>query len=142
MSEILRLTSQAQPLAVGVPLYPFSRKSLYDPTFQPSVTEAIEASTSGTPGRISSLIHGAPLPNPTSFDSENSGSIGSHNTNSNNSHKDILDLGSLASLGLSGAFGPSMVSAQGIWHPADETSSGSNGINHNDPMDIFGQLGF
>ena len=37
MSEIVRLTSQMQPLEVGVPLYPFSRETAFD---KPSPTSA------------------------------------------------------------------------------------------------------
>jgi len=37
MSEIVRLTSQMQPLEVGVPLYPFSRETAFD---KPSSTSA------------------------------------------------------------------------------------------------------
>ena len=37
MSEIVRLTSQMQPLDVGVPLYPFSRETAFD---KPSPTSA------------------------------------------------------------------------------------------------------
>lgn len=37
MSEIVRLTSQMQPLEVGVPLYPFSRETAFD---KPSPTGA------------------------------------------------------------------------------------------------------
>ncbi|KAG9015645.1 hypothetical protein FRB90_004598, partial [Tulasnella sp. 427] len=44
MTDITRLTSHSQPLNVSVPLYPFSRKSLYDPTFQPTVAEVVDAS--------------------------------------------------------------------------------------------------
>lgn len=46
MSEIVRLTSQMQPLEVGVPLYPFSRETAFD---KPSPT-------------------GAPLPSGSPFD--------------------------------------------------------------------------
>ena len=37
MSEIVRLTSQMEPLEVGVPLYPFSRETAFD---KPSPTSA------------------------------------------------------------------------------------------------------
>lgn len=37
MSEIVRLTSQMQPLEVGMPLYPFSRETAFD---KPSPTSA------------------------------------------------------------------------------------------------------
>ena len=37
MSEIVRITSQMQPLEVGVPLYPFSRETAFD---KPSPTSA------------------------------------------------------------------------------------------------------
>lgn len=37
MSEIVRLTSQMEPLEVGVPLYPFSRETAFD---KPSPTGA------------------------------------------------------------------------------------------------------
>lgn len=56
MSEIVRLTSQMQPLEVGVPLYPFSRETAFD---KPSPT-------------------GAPLPSGSPFeDGDNSPNLGS-----------------------------------------------------------------
>jgi len=138
------MTTQAQPLAVGVPLYPFSRQSLYDPTFQPSATEVVETSISNMAnGQMRSSIHSAPLPNPASYDSaDNSGTLGVQSMNAEGGSHAMLDLGGLTSFGLSNAFGPSMVSSQGIWHTIGESESNNGMGNGSDAMDIFGQLGF
>ena len=51
MSEIVRLTSQMEPLEVGVPLYPFSRESAFD---KPSPTSAPLPSGSPFEDRVDS----------------------------------------------------------------------------------------
>jgi hypothetical protein len=57
MSDILQMTSQAQPLAVGVPLYPFSHGTLYDPTYQtapdPTGSSPVLATTLPQPSQYS-----------------------------------------------------------------------------------------
>lgn len=53
------MTSQAQPLAVGVPLYPFSNGSLFDPNYQ---------SSSELDGSASILTN--PLPHPTQYNGD------------------------------------------------------------------------
>ncbi|KAG8906728.1 hypothetical protein FRC01_007909 [Tulasnella sp. 417] len=131
MTDITRLTSQAQPLNVRVPLYPFSRKSLYDPTFQPTIAEVVDTSNKPThnPGAssIERLLnrnsasqpnqshvpsHAAPLPAPTTYTDDNAAlSMGTIGVG--------MELGGLSGLGvLGGAFGSAtMISAQGIWRP-------------------------
>lgn len=130
MTDITRLTSQAQPLSVRIPLYPFSRKSLYDPTFQPTIAEVVDASNKAThtpgassierllnrnsasqPGQSHVPSHAAPLPAPTTYADDNAAlSMSTMGVG--------MDLGGLSGLAvLSGAFGPSMISAQGIWRP-------------------------
>jgi len=69
MSEIVRLTSQMQPLEVGVPLYPFSRETAFD---KPSPT-------------------GAPLPSGSPFedDDDSSGFRSTSRAETVNSHSGI-----------------------------------------------------
>ncbi|KAG8898925.1 hypothetical protein FRB99_007038 [Tulasnella sp. 403] len=139
MADILKMTSQAQPLDVGVPLYPFSRQTLYDPTFQPTIKEVVDASNaavadtqksslagrtgerlrgqshshsgSGTPKITHIPTHGAPLPAPTGFDEESLplGDLG-------------MGIGAGMALGSATAAAleaMSMISAQGIWRPME-----------------------
>ena len=68
MSEIVRITSQMQPLEVGVPLYPFSRETAFD---KPSPTTA-------------------PLPSGSPFDDGNSPTLrSSSRSDTINSHSGI-----------------------------------------------------
>lgn len=70
MTEIVRMTTQMQPLEVGVPLYPFSHAGVFSKETMP---------TDGT---------GAPLPDSTQYESTSdsptamTGLVGSMSTNS------------------------------------------------------------
>ncbi|KIO20877.1 hypothetical protein M407DRAFT_29481 [Tulasnella calospora MUT 4182] len=158
MTDITRLTSQAQPLNVSVPLYPFSRKSLYDPTFQPTIAEVVDASNKSThnPGAssIERLLnrnstsqpnqshvpsHAAPLPAPTTYTDDNAAlSMGTMGVG--------MELGGLSGLGvLGGAFASTtMISAQGIWRPDggfDMMGPDGNADPSGGATDIYEQLG-
>ncbi|KIO24309.1 hypothetical protein M407DRAFT_26222 [Tulasnella calospora MUT 4182] len=128
MTDITRLTSQAQPPNVPVPLYPFSRKSLYDPTFQSTIAEVVDASNKSThnpgassierllnrnsapqPNQSHVLSHAAPLPAPTTYTEDTAAlSMGTIGVG--------MELSGLSGLGvLGGVFGSTtMISAQGI----------------------------
>ncbi|KIO25598.1 hypothetical protein M407DRAFT_25078 [Tulasnella calospora MUT 4182] len=159
MTDITRLTSQAQPLNVRVLLYPFSRKSLYDPTFQPTIADVVDASNKSThnPGAssIERLLnrnsapqpnqshvpsHAAPLPAPTTYTDDTAAlSMGTIGVG--------MELSGLSGLGvLGGAFdSTTMISAQGIWRP-DGGFGMMDPNGSSDPSgaatDIYEQLGF
>lgn len=117
------MTTQMQPLNVGVPLYPFSRTSLYDPTFQPSHEELIDAGSSehNSELQVSSLLAGRTGER---LRSGTMSHIGSPPRSPMPPHTHSLpESGNLmddySSLGLgTGGFGSDMISAQGIWKPA------------------------
>lgn len=127
MSDILHMTSQTQPLNVGVPLYPFSRTSLFDPTFQPTIQEVVDAShnaeshiSSSLAGRTGEILRGAsvsvhvspPKSPPLDMHGAASGSMGDEYAMGRGSTQD---------------YGGDMISSQGLWKAAEY-----------DPMQLHG----
>ncbi|KAG8848740.1 hypothetical protein FRB96_001019 [Tulasnella sp. 330] len=164
MVEILRMTSQMQPLSVGVPLYPFSRNTLFDPTFQPSVEEIEEnnnnaeahtTSVSGLAGRTGERIRAgtisvqvsSPSKSPPDHQHQLHSSMlsghGSSNGGMGDDFSDALGMGSSSH----GGYGSDIISAQGIWKPTDYDpmlamgGSLSNGSGSSRPANIFEELG-
>lgn len=162
MVEILQMTSQMQPLAVGVPLYPFSRNSLFDPTFQPSIEEIAEnnnnaeahtASISALAGRTGERLRAGTISVQISSPSKSppdhqqhhlhSSMLTGHGSSAGGMGDDFNDALGMASHG----YGSDMISAQGIWKPTDYdpmlamSGSVSDGNGGSRPANIFEELG-
>ncbi|KAG9002928.1 hypothetical protein FRB94_003455 [Tulasnella sp. JGI-2019a] len=156
LAPIIQLTSQMQPLSVGVPLYPFSRNTLFDPTFQPPSVE-IEDITEGNnnseshsgalAGRTGERLRAATISVQVSSPSRspdgqlNTSMLPGSGSGMGDDFSDALGMGS------SHGYGTDMISAQGIWKATDYDPmlvmggpvGNGNGSSHT--TNIFEELG-